>query len=180
MSKQNKYNDLMQSIKDDEVKTEKQNELSATLGQIKVGLDALKEEKQSINEAMANGVIVLKGLGAATASADNITSGICNAIVKAQNTTIKVSINDEGLQQLDERNTIVINCLTELLDNHRAKVAVLLERQRQEIADITRRSEGIHFSKRVFFWLAGIWFISVGIIIIELTLGVLYLFGYIN
>lgn len=107
----------------------------------------------------------------------DITTGICNAIVKAQNTTIKVGINDEGLQQLDERNTKVINCLTELLDNHRAKVAVLLERQRQEIADITRRTEGVHFSKKVFFWLAGIWFTSVGVIIIELTLGILWLFG---
>lgn len=61
-----------------------------------------------------------------------------------------------------------------------AKVAVLLERQRKEIADITKRTEGVHFSKNVFFWLAGIWFISIGIIIIELTLGILYLFGMMN
>lgn len=176
MSKQDKYNDLMQIIKDDEEKTAAQNELTATLEEIKEGLEALKEMKQSISEAMANGDIVLKGLNAATASTDNITTGICNAIIKAQNTTIRVGINDDGAQQLEGRNTKAINSLSELLDNHRAKVAVLLERQRKEIADITRRTEGVHFSKRAFFWLAGIWFISVGIIIIELTLGVLWLF----
>ena len=180
MSKQNKYNDLMQTIKADEEKTAALNELTATLEEIREGLKALKEEKKSINEAMANGAIVLKGLNAATASADNIINGICNAIVKAQNFIIRVGINDEGLQQLDERNTKVINSLSELLNNHRAKVAVLLENQRKELADITGRTEGVHFSKKVFFWLAGIWFTSIGIIIIELTLGVLYLSGCIN
>ena len=34
--------------------------------------------------------------------------------------------------------------------------------------------------KKVFFWLAGIWFTSIGIIFIELTLGVLYLFGMLS
>lgn len=173
MSKQNKYDDLMQTIKADEEKTAAQNELTATLEGIKEGLEALKKMKQSISEAMANGAIVLKGLNAATASTDNITTGICNAIVKAQNAEIKVGINDEGLQKLDERNTKAINSLNELLDNHKAKIAILLERQRQEITDITRRTEGVHFSKKVFFWLAGIWFTSIGAIIIELTLGIL-------
>ena len=73
---------LLCRYKEKTEKVETQNELSDTLDQIKEGLDALKEEKQSISEAMANGAIVLKGLNAATASADNITTGICNAIVK--------------------------------------------------------------------------------------------------
>lgn|SRR5574344_196121 len=180
MSKQDKYNDLMQTIKVDEEKAAAQNELTATLEEIKEGLEALKEMKQSISEAMANGAIVLKGLNAAIDSADNIIKGICNAIIKAQNIMIKVGINDEGLQQLENRNTKTINSLSELLDNHRSKVAVLLARQRKEIADITRRTEGVHFSKKVFFWLAGIWFTSIGIIFIELTLGILYLFGMLS
>ena len=175
MSKQNKYDDLMQTIKADEEKTAAQNELTATLEEMKEGLEMLKEMKQSISEAMANGDIVLKGLNAATASADNITTGICNAIIKAQNTTIRVGINDDGAQQLEGRNTKAINSLSELLDNHRAKVAVLLEKQRKEIADITRRTEGVHLSKKVFFWLAGIWFTSIGIIISEIVLGIIYL-----
>jgi hypothetical protein len=78
---------------------------------------------------------------------------------------------------LDERNNNAINALTDLLDNHRTKVAVLLERQCKEIADITRRTEGVHFSKKVFFWLAGIWFTSIGIIIIEIAIGILWIFG---
>ena len=176
MSKQNKYDDLMQTIKADEEKTAAQNELTATLEEMKEGLKMLKEMKQSISKAMANGDIVLKGLNAATASADNIINGICNAIIKTQNTTIRVGINDEGQQQLEERNTKVINSLSELLTIHKTEVTKLLASQRKEIADITRHTEGVHFSKKVFFWLAGIWFTSIGIIIIELTLGILWLF----
>ncbi len=177
MSKQDKYNDLMQTIKADEEKEETQNDLSTTLNQIKEGLDALKEEKQSISEAIANGAIVLKGLNAANASADNIVTGICNAIVKAQDAKIKVGINDEGVHRLDERNNNAINAWTDLLDNHKVQVAQLLASQRKELAEITSCTEGVHFSKKIFFWLAGIWFISISIIIIELTVGLLWLFG---
>lgn len=58
MSKQDKYHDLLQTIKADEEKVAAQNEQTATLEEIKEGLNALKEEKQSINEAMTNGAIV--------------------------------------------------------------------------------------------------------------------------
>ena len=58
MSKQDKYHDLMQTIKADEEKVAAQNEQTATLEEIKEALNALKEEKQSINEAMTNGAIV--------------------------------------------------------------------------------------------------------------------------
>ena len=47
MSKQNKYDDLMQTIKADEEKTAAQNELTATLEGIKEGLEAWKKMKQS-------------------------------------------------------------------------------------------------------------------------------------
>lgn len=42
---------------------------------------------------------------------------------------------------------------------------------------ILSQKPAVHFSKKVFFWLAGIWFTSIGIIIIELTLGMLRIFG---
>ena len=121
MSKQNKYDDLIKTIKADEEKADAQNELTATLEEIKEGLEALKEMRQSISEAMANGAIVLKGLNAATASADNIINGICSSIIKAQNTKIKVGINDKGLQRLDERNNNAINGWSGLLGKHETK-----------------------------------------------------------
>ena len=175
MSKQNKYDDLIKTIKADEEKADAQNELTATLEEIKEGLEALKEMRQSISEAMANGAIVLKGLNAATASADNIINGICSSIIKAQNTKIKVGINDKGLQRLDERNNNAINGWSGLLGKHETKVVQLLASQRKELADITRRTEGVHLSKKVFFWLAGIWFTCTSIIISEIVLGVIYL-----
>ena len=164
----------------DAVQVKEQNRFDATLEQTRETHVLLQKSLDATKEANDNNAAIQKGLNAAALSADNIITGICNAIVKAQNAKIKVGINDEGLQQLNERNIKAINSLSELLNNHKAKVAVLLERQRKEIADITKRTEGVHFSKNIFFWLAGIWFISIGIIIIELTLGILYLFGMMN
>ncbi len=100
-----------------------------------------------------------------------------NAHKSAQDAKIKVGINDEGVHRFDERNNNAINAWTDLLDNHKAQVAQLLASQRKELAEITSCTEGVHFSKKVFFWLAGIWFISISIIIIELTVGLLWLFG---
>lgn len=177
MSKQNKYNDLMQTIKADDEKVEAQNRIDATLEQTKEAQALLQKSLDVTKEANDNNVAIQKGLNAATLSAENIITGICNAIVKTQNAKIKVGINDEGLQQLDERKTKVINSLSELLNNHKTEVTKLLASQRKELVDITKRTEGVHFSKKVFFWLAGIWFTSIGIIFIEQTLGVLWLFG---
>ena len=60
MSKQDKYHDLMQTIKDDEEKVAAQNEETVTVEEIKERLNAVNEEKQSINEDMAIGGIVFK------------------------------------------------------------------------------------------------------------------------
>ena len=46
MSKQDKYHDLMQTIKADEEKVAAQNEQTATLEEIKEGLNALKESSK--------------------------------------------------------------------------------------------------------------------------------------
>ena len=177
MTRKDKYIDLMQSIKADEEKEVAQNELTATLEQISKSLETMREQKDAIEEAIESGKIILKGLDAANASADNIIKGISSAIVEAQKARIKVGINDEGLSQLEERNNNAIDSLTGLFDKHGGKIARLLKSQRGEFADITSRTEGVHLSRRVFFWLGGIWFASIGIIIIELTLGILCLFG---
>lgn len=179
MTRKDKYKDLMQSIKANEDKEVAQNELTVTLEQIRETLDSMREQKDAIEEAIENGKTILKGLDTANASADNIIKGICSAIIEAQKARIKVGIDDEGLSQLDERNNNVVDSLNGLLDKHKGKIVKLLVNQRKELADITSHTEGVHLSRRVFFWLGGIWFISISIIIFEMTFGVLYLFGMI-
>ena len=84
MMNTDKYNNLVQSIKDDEEKEKEQNRFDATLEQIKEALALLKKLLEAIKQAKESSVTTQNGLKAATQSADNAITGICNAIVQAQ------------------------------------------------------------------------------------------------
>lgn len=99
MSQKEKYNDLISAIKEDEEKKEEQNRFDVTLEQIKEALALLQKLLEAIKEAKGSSVITQKGLDAATKSADNAISGICAAIVKAENTPIKAKLDDESLKK---------------------------------------------------------------------------------
>lgn len=92
MSQKEKYNDLISAIKEDEEKKEEQNRFDVTLEQIKEALALLQKLLEAIKEAKRSSVITQKGLDAATKSADNAISGICAAIVKAENTPLTSSL----------------------------------------------------------------------------------------
>ena len=98
MSQKDKYNNLVQSIKDDEEKEKEQNCFDATLEQIKEALALLQKLLEAIKEAKESSVTTQKGLKAATQSADNAITGICNAIVQAQQTPVKTRLDDESLK----------------------------------------------------------------------------------
>lgn len=83
MSQKDKYNNLVQSIKDDEEKEKEQNRFDATLEQIKEALALLQKLLEAIKEAKESSVTTQNGLKAATQSADNAITGICHAIVQA-------------------------------------------------------------------------------------------------
>ena len=86
MSQKDKYNNLVQSIKEDEEKEKEQNRFDATLEQIKEALTLLQKLLEAIKEAKESSETTQKGLNAAIKSADNAISGICSAIVKAEHT----------------------------------------------------------------------------------------------
>ena len=94
----------MSAIKEDEEKKEEQNRVDATLEQIREALTLLQKLLEAIKEAKESSVTTQKGLDAATKSADNAISGICSAIVKAENTPIKAKLDDESLKQLHDNH----------------------------------------------------------------------------
>ena len=66
MSQKDKYNNLVQSIKDDEEKEKEQNRFDATLEQIKEALALLQKLLEAIKEAKESSVTTQNGLKAAT------------------------------------------------------------------------------------------------------------------
>lgn len=77
-------------------------------------------------------------LNAAKDSADNIVSGICNAIVKAeQQTVIQAHVSRDELEKISQCSANHIKAEEELLESHRNRIAKHL-----------RDNEGIWLSNR--------------------------------
>lgn len=107
-------------------------------------IDKLKEELHGIHGSLMHTAkrerAAFKALDAAKDSADNIVSGICNAIVKAkQNTVIQAKIGTDELEKVSRCSAAHIKAEEGLLENHRNKLAKHL-----------RKNEGIWLSDRWF------------------------------
>ena len=145
--------------------------------EIKVTLDEIESAKKALNEArneLAQAYRMLEStrvaLMAAHRSTDNIIDGICHAIVKAEQSDIKVGINDEGLELLNERNTTTINVFKQALDEHEKRMNNLFTHQRNELKRIRNIEEGAYFNGRTYWWMFGLAFVAWAIIFVEITI----------
>ena len=107
-------------------------------------INEFKEELHGIHDSLRHTVkrerAAFTALNAAKDSADNIVSGICNAIVKAeQNTVIPAKIGTDELEKVNQCSANHIKAEKEILETHRNKLAKHL-----------RNSEGIWLSNRWF------------------------------
>ena len=101
---------------------------------------------------------------------ENVVDGICNTIVKAEQSDLKVGINDEGLNQLNERNNTAIAAFKQALDEHEKRINVLFTHQQKELKRIRNIEEGAYFNGRTYAWMFGLAFISWAIILVEITI----------
>ncbi|MGN0220559.1 MAG: hypothetical protein ACI4BA_00340 [Prevotella sp.] len=106
-------------------------------------------------------------LVASQRSTDTIVDGICHAIVKAEQSNLKVGINDEGLAQLDERNNTAISAFKQALDEHEKRIKELFAHQQKELKRIRNFEEGAYFNGRTYAWMFGLAFVSWAIILVE-------------
>lgn len=107
-------------------------------------INKVKEELHGIHGSLMHTAkrerAAYNSLNAAKDSADNIVSGICNAIVKAeQHTVIQAKIGTDELAKVNLCSAKHIKAEEELLDSHRKKLAKHL-----------RDNEGIWLSDRWF------------------------------
>ena len=92
--------------------------------EIKVTLEEIESTKEAHKNQGGTGQCLSRwnrsriALVAAQESTDNIVGGVCNAIIKAERSNLKVGINDEGLAQLNERNNTAITAFKQALDEH--------------------------------------------------------------
>ena len=134
---------------------------------IKMNHEPTMNELVEANRTMVSTKVTLMAVQKST---ENIVGGICNAIVKAEQSNIKVGINDEGLAQLNERNTIAISAFKQALDEHEQRINALFVHQQTELKCIRDIEEGAYFNGRTYAWMFGLAFLGWAIIFVEITI----------
>ena len=159
----------MSAIKEDEEKKEEQNRFDVTLEQIKEALTLLQKLLEAIKEAKECGVTTQKGLDAATKSADNAISGICSAIVKAENTPIKAKLDDESLKKLQNLHTQWLGQEEQKLADHNKQQETIWQKHSQRLTDIVKNNEGVWISTKLFYVVGSLSLLSIITIAMEIV-----------
>lgn len=123
---------------------ERLEELRAAKTTLQEAAESLELATAALNEAVA-------ALHAAKDSADNIVSGICRAIVDAQeNTKFKVQIGREDLEQMMNLSQAALKTDEILMEQHRTAQLQNMEEHERKVAHILSRNKGVWISD---FWM---------------------------
>lgn len=163
----NLYNQMQE---DENIESGKE-EIKVTLKEIESAKKALYEAKEELGNAYRRLESTKVALMAAHRSTDNIVDSICHAIVKAEQSNLKVGINDEGVAQLDKRNNTAISAFKQALDEHEKRINDLFTHQQKELKRIRNIEEGAYFNGSTYAWMFGLAFLSWSIIFVEITIG---------
>ena len=109
------------------------DEIKVTLEEIESAKKILNDAKEELGNAYRRLESTRVALMAAHRSTENIVDGICNAIVKAEQSNLKVGINDEGLALLDDRNSTAISAFKQALYEHEKRINDLFTHQQKEL-----------------------------------------------
>lgn len=161
---------LYNQMQEDENIESGKDEIKVTLEEIESAKKVLNDAKEELGKAYQRLVSTKVALMAAHRSTDNIVDGICNAIVKAEQSNLKVGINDEGLALLNERNNTAISAFKQALDEHEKRIKELFAHQQKELKRIRNIEEGAYFNGRTYAWMFGLAFVSWVIILVEITI----------
>ena len=153
---------------------DKRIELSSEIINLNQQIDSIKKLSKdlkvlgtlAINAIDANEKS-LKALNAAMKSSDNIVNGICNAITRAENTTITVVLSPEEKSELASHRKAIIEEERKLLENHLQEIKKLFESHQQATRKYLKSESG--------FFLTG-WFakvITISYLILYIACGVM-------
>ena len=146
---------LYNQMQEDESIESGKEEIKVTLKEIESAKKALYEAKEELGNAYRRLESTKVALMAAHRSTDNIVDSICHAIVKAEQSNLKVGINDEGVAQLDKRNNTAISAFKQALDEHEKRINDLFTHQQKELKRIRNIEEGAYFNGSTYAWMFG-------------------------
>ena len=150
---------------------DKRIELSSEIINLNQQIDSIKKLSKdlkvlgtlAINAIDANEKS-LKALNAAMKSSDNIVNGICNAITRAENTTITVVLSPKEKSELSNYRKALIEEERKLMGNHLQEMKVLLESHQQAIRKYLKSESGFFLTgwiskySLIAFWVLYVYF----------------------
>ena len=150
---------------------DKRIELSSEIINLNQQIDSIKKLSKdlkvlgtlAINAIDANEKS-LKALNAAMKSSDNIVNGICNAITRAENTTITVVLSPKEKSELANYRKALIEEERKLMGNHLQEMKVLLESHQQAIRKYLKSESGFFLTgwiskySLIAFWVLYVYF----------------------
>lgn len=144
-------NDMLEKVEiNQQIETEK-SEVDKLLIEIREAKETLIKFNKDLEKAIAAESHIEGALKAAAGSCDNIVSGICNAIVKAErDTKFKTTITPDQLTKLRQLIDHSIESWSAVLANHRAEQSRLITEHESNMRKILRRNEGVWYSD---FWM---------------------------
>ena len=128
---------------------DKRIELSSEIINLNQQIDSIKKLSKNlkvlgtlaINAIDANEKS-LKALNAAMKSSDNIVNGICNAITRAENTTITVVLSPKEKSELANYRKALIDEESKLLETHLLEMKKLLQSHQQATRKYLKSESG--------------------------------------
>ncbi|MCR5180138.1 MAG: hypothetical protein K6C30_02835 [Bacteroidaceae bacterium] len=137
--------------------------------QIKEALALLQKLLEAIKEAKKSSVTTQNGLNAAAQSADNAITGICNAIVKAQQTPVKTALDDESLKKLHDSHIQWLGQEKKTLDDQYKQQEVLWQKQSHRLTEIVKNNVGVWLSAKLFYIVGSLSLLSFITIVLEIA-----------
>lgn len=155
-----KYSNLVEEIdKQKEGKEQKAN-LDSELQLLKQTISNLHDSIQKVEKARKDGTDMVIAMKAATDSMDMAVFAFCRAVTRAEGTVLKVEMTDECLNTIQTAREKLIRAETDLLASHRRLQLQGLRNQNKEIMSFIKSCQGVFLSPKVFWWWAGISYVT--------------------
>jgi hypothetical protein len=106
---------------------------------------------------------------AATLSAENAITGICGAIVKAQQTPVRMRVDEESLKKLQNIHTQWLGQEKQKLADHNQQQEAIWQKQSRRLTEIVRNNEGVWLSQRLFYIVGSLSLLSFITIVLEIA-----------
>lgn len=155
-----KYSNLVEETdKQEEVKEQKAN-LDNELQLLKQAISNLHNSIQKVEKARKDGTDMVIAMKAATDSMDMAVFAFYRAVTRAEGTVLKVEMTDECLNTIQTAREKLILTETDLLASHRRLQPQEFRNQNEEIMSFIKSCQGVFLSPKVFWWWAGISYVT--------------------